>query len=100
MVQTGFADGHHPGMRGQFAQMRSEVVRRFEGVVRMPADYGVDVRMFLAESDGQFAAGEVGPDANHSRNPGGAGSGQDLRKVRSKIAVIQMRVGVVKDRHK
>ena len=46
-----------------------------------------------------MAAVQIRPDGNHFGDPRGIGARDDLIKIRREIGIVQMRVGVVKNRH-
>ena len=66
----------------------------------MPADGGVNRRIFFRQPDGALAAFQIRADGNHFGDAGGLGAGDDFRKILLVFGIIEMGVGVVKNGHK
>src|ERR1035437_432560 len=65
----------------------------------MPPHAGEDVWVRLRQLDCTRTAREVGADGNDFGNARLAGTGDHLRELVRKVGIVEMSVGVVKDRH-
>src|SRR5882724_8181387 len=99
VVQAGLADGDDLGVFDEFAERGAQIIGRFGGVGGVPADGGEDGGELIGELDGAGAAFEVGADGDDFFDAGGLGAFDDLREIGGVIRIIQVGVGVVKDRH-
>ena len=99
IVQAGFANRHHLGMPRQFAQLGPHIGRRFAGVTGMPAHRREHAGKLFAQLQRSFAARQIGADGDDLRNPRRVCALDNLGQIRSEVWKIQMRVGVVKNRH-
>ena len=66
----------------------------------MPADDGEDIWPLLSQGNRALAAFDIGADADDLLDVGGFGSPNHIKKIRRKIRVIKMSVGVVEGRHR
>ena len=99
IVQAGFAERHDLGVFRQVSQRRPQILRRFEGVRRMPARNGEHFLESFGERDRAPAALQVRADAEDALDARGARPVQKLGEVRRKLRVIEMGVGVEERRH-
>lgn len=94
VIETGLAQGDHPGMPGQFAEPVAEVGRRLGRIVGMPADRGIDARVLAAEFDRAPAALEVRADGNDPSHAPIRSPPDDLGQIGLEIRVMQMGVRI------
>ena len=99
IIQSAFADGDGFGMAREFAEFGADVGGRCVRVARMPADGGENHFVLFRECKRAAAAVEIGGDGNNLRDAGGLRAGEHVGEVRFVIVVIEMRVGVVENRH-
>ncbi len=99
VVDAGFANGHHFGVRAEFAQFGAHVIRCFGEVVGMPPHHGIQRRVHLGESNGALAAFEIGADGDDARYARRRRALDQPGDVLHEIGKSQMRVGIVKSFH-
>ena len=100
IIQADLTNGNDFGMFGKLAQGRAQIGRRFHCLGRVPADGGINGRKLFCKTYGAFAAAQTRADGNHFGDTGGLGAGNDLREILFVVGIIEMRVRVVKRRHK
>ena len=100
VVQAGLADGDDLGMPGQFAQRRTQIFRRFQGLARMPAGRRENTRELFAQLDRTRAAFQVGTDGYDFCDARRRGPFHHRRQILCELRIIQVRVCVVKNRHR
>ena len=99
IVQPDLADGADLRLRRQRADVRKAAVRPAAGLLRMPADGGIDKIVRLCQRDGALRRDAAVAGVYHERDAAVMYSAQHLVAVGIELSAVVMRVGVKILRH-
>ena len=99
IIQTDLADGADLGLRRQRADLIQTVVRPAGGLLRMPADGGIDEIIFLRDGDGALGRRGTVAGVHDERDAALMHGTQHIGPVGVELSAVVVRVGIEILRH-